>query len=182
MGRGTAAEPVGWPALVLSPLPARSGRLRLLLARPRLCPVLLSAAPRRFPQEGHPGAARRRNPLPAGRGAGPGAELRQGRPRGHDEFPERPGRHKEQGTGNWLGSSASHRVAGSAEEAFRAGEHTVGPGQLRGTHRSPPRACRRSSTAACSWVGRWRGSGSSSMPPYRATLRPPSTGKSPSRG
>lgn len=93
----------------------------------------LSSSPVISPQESHPGAARGRNPLPAGRGAGPGAELRPGRSRGHAEFPERPGRHQEQGTRNWPGSSASHRAAGSVGEVFRGQENTVGSGQLKGT-------------------------------------------------
>ncbi|CAM9944741.1 unnamed protein product, partial [Bubo scandiacus] len=82
-------------------------------------------------QKDHPRAARARKPLPAGRGAGRGAGSRREQPRGHAEFPERPGM------------------------------------------TSKTRACRRSSTAACSWRGRPRCSGSSSSGPCRATRRPP---------
>lgn len=70
---------------------------------------------------------------------------------------------------------------GTAEEPFRACKQSTR--QSLGGGRSPtpvsvPRASRRSSTAACSWVGRWRCSGSSSREPCRATRRPPSTRRS----
>lgn len=45
-GEGDSSGTCWVSCWVLSPLPARSRQLRLLLARPRLCPVLLSAVPR----------------------------------------------------------------------------------------------------------------------------------------